>query len=141
MPQLTSFLVCFIVAFWSHKIALSYFQCYFVAVLYLKFLSSYITPLSFCVTIPTFYIVGKAHEPGSNPKKWKTNFRCALNSLPDVAEVKQKESRKGDDAYRVYKFLEANQKHLKHSSKFGTFKIYNNVMLMQHLKQLLSFAV
>ncbi|KAK2166279.1 hypothetical protein LSH36_40g11025 [Paralvinella palmiformis] len=37
-----------------------------------------------------------------NPKRWKANFRCALNSLSDVHEVR-KLRRKGQSAYKVYK--------------------------------------
>nr|AFZ76969.1 interferon regulatory factor 2 [Pinctada fucata x Pinctada maculata] len=41
-----------------------------------------------------------------DPKRWKANFRCALNSLPDVVEVRESSVRKGVNAYRVYKFLD-----------------------------------
>nr|WDI23424.1 IRF1 [Azumapecten farreri] len=41
-----------------------------------------------------------------DPKRWKANFRCALNSLPDVAEVKEQGVRKGQNAFKVYRFLE-----------------------------------
>ncbi|XP_048758054.2 interferon regulatory factor 2 isoform X2 [Ostrea edulis] len=40
-----------------------------------------------------------------NPKKWKANFRCALNSLQNVMEVKNLGESKGAHAYRVYQFL------------------------------------
>ncbi|KAK7899417.1 hypothetical protein WMY93_020270 [Mugilogobius chulae] len=35
---------------------------------------------------------GKYHpgEERPNPRMWKTNFRCALNSLSDIVEVKDK---------------------------------------------------
>ncbi|XP_021363393.1 interferon regulatory factor 2-like [Mizuhopecten yessoensis] len=41
-----------------------------------------------------------------DPKRWKANFRCALNSLPDVAEVKDQGVRRGQNAFKVYRFLE-----------------------------------
>ena len=41
----------------------------------------------------------------SDPKKWKANFRCAMNSLPDVEQVKYKNVNKGQQAVRVYKIL------------------------------------
>ncbi|XP_060071770.1 interferon regulatory factor 1-like [Ylistrum balloti] len=41
-----------------------------------------------------------------DPKRWKANFRCALNSLPDVTEVKDQGVRKGQNAFKVYRFLE-----------------------------------
>ncbi|XP_078267188.1 interferon regulatory factor 1-like [Rhinoraja longicauda] len=39
------------------------------------------------------------------PKTWKANFRCAMNSLPDIEEVKDKSVNKGSSAIRVYKML------------------------------------
>ncbi|KAL4220004.1 Interferon regulatory factor 2 [Mactra antiquata] len=41
----------------------------------------------------------------SDHKRWKANFRCALNSLPDVAEMKEFGVKKGNNAYKVYRFL------------------------------------
>ncbi|XP_070544488.1 uncharacterized protein [Ptychodera flava] len=40
-----------------------------------------------------------------NPKTWKANFRCALNSLPDIQEMPKMSNRKGSNAFKVYKFL------------------------------------
>lgn len=40
-----------------------------------------------------------------DPKKWKANFRCAMNSLPDVEEVKCKSVNKGQQAVRVYRMV------------------------------------
>ncbi|KAG5266852.1 hypothetical protein AALO_G00236960 [Alosa alosa] len=48
------------------------------------------------------------HKPGidkPDPKTWKANFRCALNSLPDVRELHDKSMKKGTNAYRVYVML------------------------------------
>ncbi|XP_069754353.1 interferon regulatory factor 1-like isoform X2 [Narcine bancroftii] len=39
------------------------------------------------------------------PKTWKANFRCAMNSLPDIVEVKDKSINKGSSAVRVYRML------------------------------------
>ncbi|XP_032885156.1 interferon regulatory factor 1-like isoform X2 [Amblyraja radiata] len=39
------------------------------------------------------------------PKTWKANFRCAMNSLPDIEEVKDKSVNKGSSAIRVYRML------------------------------------
>ncbi|XP_077597441.1 uncharacterized protein LOC144213063 [Stigmatopora nigra] len=49
---------------------------------------------------------GKYAE-GRSPdaKTWKANFRCALNSLPDVEEVKDKSVNKGHSAVRVFRIL------------------------------------
>ncbi|XP_061106238.1 interferon regulatory factor 1b [Conger conger] len=55
---------------------------------------------------------GKYREGAGNPdpKTWKANFRCAMNSLPDIAEVKDKSINKGCGAVRVYKILQAVSK-------------------------------
>uniref|UniRef100_A0A4W4ELW2 Interferon regulatory factor n=1 Tax=Electrophorus electricus TaxID=8005 RepID=A0A4W4ELW2_ELEEL len=48
------------------------------------------------------------YKPGvdkPDPKTWKANFRCALNSLPDVQELRDKSIKKGHNAYRVYILL------------------------------------
>uniref|UniRef100_A0AAY4EL29 IRF tryptophan pentad repeat domain-containing protein n=1 Tax=Denticeps clupeoides TaxID=299321 RepID=A0AAY4EL29_9TELE len=48
------------------------------------------------------------HKPGidkPDPKTWKANFRCALNSLQDVKELHEKSIKKGSNAYRVYVML------------------------------------
>ncbi|MBN3281696.1 IRF2 factor, partial [Polyodon spathula] len=48
------------------------------------------------------------YQPGvdkPDPKTWKANFRCAMNSLPDIEEVKDKSIKKGSHAFRVYRML------------------------------------
>lgn len=40
-----------------------------------------------------------------DPKTWKANFRCALNSLPDIEEVKDRSVNKGHHAMRVFRML------------------------------------
>ncbi|KAM9825695.1 interferon regulatory factor 2-like isoform X1 [Syngnathus typhle] len=48
------------------------------------------------------------YRPGqhkADPKTWKANFRCALNSLPDVFELRERSNKRGSDAYKVYKML------------------------------------
>uniref|UniRef100_V9KUK0 Interferon regulatory factor 2 n=1 Tax=Callorhinchus milii TaxID=7868 RepID=V9KUK0_CALMI len=45
-----------------------------------------------------------------DPKTWKANFRCALNSLPDIKELQDKSIRKGSNAFRVYTLLPSLQK-------------------------------
>ncbi|KAM4675980.1 interferon regulatory factor 1 [Discoglossus pictus] len=47
----------------------------------------------------------KSGEKETDPKTWKANFRCAMNSLPDIKEVKDKSVYKGSSAVRVYKML------------------------------------
>ncbi|XP_063074775.1 interferon regulatory factor 2a [Engraulis encrasicolus] len=55
---------------------------------------------------------GKYH-PGvdqPDPKTWKANFRCAMNSLPDIEEVKDKSSKKGNNAIKVYRMLSTTER-------------------------------
>ncbi|NWR74089.1 IRF1 factor, partial [Centropus unirufus] len=47
----------------------------------------------------------KVGEKDPDPKTWKANFRCAMNSLPDIEEVKDKSINKGCSAVRVYRML------------------------------------
>ncbi|NXF06385.1 IRF1 factor, partial [Smithornis capensis] len=49
--------------------------------------------------------VYKEGEKDPDPKTWKANFRCAMNSLPDIEEVKDKSINKGSSAVRVYRML------------------------------------
>ncbi|KAM5170824.1 interferon regulatory factor 1 isoform 1-T2 [Mantella aurantiaca] len=49
----------------------------------------------------------KQGEKEPDPKTWKANFRCAMNSLPDIKEVKDKSIYKGSSAVRVYQMLPA----------------------------------
>ncbi|KAM9333700.1 interferon regulatory factor 1b [Pholidichthys leucotaenia] len=45
-----------------------------------------------------------------DPKTWKANFRCAMNSLPDIEEVKDRSINKGHQAMRVFRLLPATHK-------------------------------
>lgn len=47
----------------------------------------------------------KVGEKETDPKTWKANFRCAMNSLPDIEEVKDQSRNKGTSAVRVYRML------------------------------------
>nr|XP_028572483.1 interferon regulatory factor 2-like [Podarcis muralis] len=52
-------------------------------------------------------------QPGvdkPDPKTWKANFRCAMNSLPDIEEVKDKSIKKGNNAFRVYRMLPLSER-------------------------------
>nr|XP_020451074.1 interferon regulatory factor 2 isoform X1 [Monopterus albus]XP_020451075.1 interferon regulatory factor 2 isoform X1 [Monopterus albus]XP_020451076.1 interferon regulatory factor 2 isoform X1 [Monopterus albus]XP_020451077.1 interferon regulatory factor 2 isoform X1 [Monopterus albus] len=60
------------------------------------------------------------YQPGidrPDPKTWKANFRCAMNSLPDIEEVKDKSIKKGTNAFRVYKMLSSSERNLKKGKK------------------------
>ena len=41
-----------------------------------------------------------------NPKKWKANFRCALNSLEDVKEITPDKGNKEGKCVKVYQFVD-----------------------------------
>ncbi|AWP00010.1 Interferon regulatory factor isoform 2 [Scophthalmus maximus] len=45
-----------------------------------------------------------------DPKTWKANFRCAMNSLPDIEEVKDRSINKGHQAVRIFRMLPVTQK-------------------------------
>ncbi|NXL19296.1 IRF1 factor, partial [Setophaga kirtlandii] len=59
----------------------------------------------------------KEGEKDPDPKTWKANFRCAMNSLPDIEEVKDKSINKGSSAVRVYRMLPPMTKHQKKERK------------------------
>ncbi|NWV77482.1 IRF1 factor, partial [Dasyornis broadbenti] len=59
----------------------------------------------------------KEGEKDPDPKTWKANFRCAMNSLPDIEEVKDKSINKGSSAVRVYRMLPPLTKHQKKERK------------------------
>ncbi|KAG8001443.1 Interferon regulatory factor 2 [Nibea albiflora] len=54
------------------------------------------------------------YHPGKDkpdPKTWKANFRCALNSLPDICELQEHSRKRGSNAYRVYRIMPSTQTH------------------------------
>lgn len=62
-------------------------------------------------------ILNKMHSAGKyvegqtcDPKTWKANFRCAMNSLPDIEEVKDRSVNKGHQAMRVFRMLPVSPK-------------------------------
>lgn len=69
----------------------------------------------------------------SDPKTWKANFRCALNSLPDIEEVKDRSVNKGHHAMRVFKMLPQASKS-RGERKFAYFVCtkYANVLCVAH---------
>uniref|UniRef100_A0A8C5E7J4 IRF tryptophan pentad repeat domain-containing protein n=1 Tax=Gouania willdenowi TaxID=441366 RepID=A0A8C5E7J4_GOUWI len=61
------------------------------------------------------------YQPGvdrPDPKTWKANFRCAMNSLPDIEEVKDRSIKKGTNAFRVYKMLSFAERSAKKGEGF-----------------------
>uniref|UniRef100_A0A8C1LZ00 Interferon regulatory factor 2a n=1 Tax=Cyprinus carpio TaxID=7962 RepID=A0A8C1LZ00_CYPCA len=60
------------------------------------------------------------YRPGidkPDPKTWKANFRCAMNSLPDIEEVKDKSIKRGSNAFRMYRMLSSYEKAVKKGKK------------------------
>jgi hypothetical protein len=47
----------------------------------------------------------KAGNDRKNAKLWKSRFRCALNALSDVRELKTLSKTKGEDAKKIYQFF------------------------------------
>lgn len=43
-----------------------------------------------------------------DPRRWKANFRCALNALPDIKELQARGVTRGNNAYKVYQMLRKN---------------------------------
>ncbi|XP_048365991.1 interferon regulatory factor 2 [Sphaerodactylus townsendi] len=65
------------------------------------------------------------YQPGvdkADPKTWKANFRCAMNSLPDIEEVKDKSIKKGNNAFRVYRMLPLSERPSKKGKKLKSEK-------------------
>ncbi|KAM9349020.1 interferon regulatory factor 1b isoform 2-T2 [Symphorus nematophorus] len=60
-----------------------------------------------------------------DPKTWKANFRCAMNSLPDIEEVKDKSVNKGHQAMRVFRMLPSTPKTRDKRSKAKEAKTRN----------------
>ncbi|KAA0722174.1 Interferon regulatory factor 2 [Triplophysa tibetana] len=64
--------------------------------------------------------VVRKYRPGidkPDPKTWKANFRCAMNSLPDIEEVKDKSIKRGSNAFRMYRMLTPTEKAVKKGKK------------------------
>ncbi|XP_053317925.1 interferon regulatory factor 1 isoform X2 [Spea bombifrons] len=68
----------------------------------------------------------KEGEKETDAKTWKANFRCAMNSLPDIKEVKDRSICKGSSAVRVYKMLPVPIKTDRKERKSKSFKDAKN---------------
>ncbi|XP_060096485.1 interferon regulatory factor 1 [Heteronotia binoei] len=77
------------------------------------------------------YKKGEVHP---DPKTWKANFRCAMNSLPDIEEVKDKSISKGSSAVRVYRMLQSSAKTQKKEKKPKASKIKNGRKSLEDTK-------
>ena len=63
-----------------------------------------------CVVFPRSPGKFRQGENDPDPKTWKANFRCAMNSLPDIEEVKDRRVNRGCGAVRVYRMLHITAK-------------------------------
>lgn len=76
-----------------------------------------------------------------NPKTWKANFRCALNSLPDMEEMVHQRMTKGNDAFKVYKIITDVAKKNYSSKKLkGIFNCSGVVAVVERVKLGVSLA-
>ena len=80
----------------------------------LRFLWVIMWLLPFCLSTSGRYRPGK-DKP--DPKTWKANFRCALNSLPDICELQEHSRKRGSNAYRVYRMMPSTQTHRRRRGK------------------------
>lgn len=65
------------------------------------------------------------YRPGKDkpdPKTWKANFRCALNSLPDICELQEHSRKRGNNAYRVYRMLPSTHAHRRRRGGTNCYK-------------------
>jgi hypothetical protein len=69
------------------------------------------------------YIIGRYREgvDSSDWPTWKTRFRCALNKLPDIQELKNYGKLDGPEPFRAYRLLS------KHVEQFLPLYIFKNV--------------
>ena len=72
--------------------------------------------------------LGRWDPNDPNPKRWKANFRCALNSLQNVMEIKKLGESRGVHAFRVYQFLDEEETKPKEGSYKIDMKIVYNVL-------------
>ncbi|XP_033909902.3 interferon regulatory factor 3-like [Acipenser ruthenus] len=67
----------------------------------------------------------KFHENQNDKAKWKTNFRCALNSLKNFIKIQDK-SKESDDPHKVYQILEMPTDYVKTIKEDETAQQYVN---------------
>ncbi|KAK3738001.1 hypothetical protein QZH41_009628 [Actinostola sp. cb2023] len=82
-------------------------RLYFVSGLFtLAVVIKWYCAIDFIVVVLFIVVVIKwydARKMAPNPRRWKTNFRCALNALPDIEEVTEKSCTRGNNAFKVYR--------------------------------------
>lgn len=66
-----------------------------------------------------------------DPRRWKANFRCALNALPDIVELPNQGIARGQDAYKVYQIVRKSTKKDGHNKRHSKCKYWWSVVLRQ----------
>lgn len=64
----------------------------------------------------------KRYKPGDDSKNarlWKSRFRCALNALHDIRELKSLSKTKGENAKKIYQFVQKSQDRRFWKQEFG----------------------
>lgn len=108
---------------------------FLACICYVKFLISETVCDSCLYHVP----VGKYH-PGvdkPDPKTWKANFRCAMNSLPDIEEVKDKSMKSGSNAFRMYRILSSTERAAKKGTAYSLILKYLADACIQNLLSLM----
>ena len=66
-------------------------------------------------------------KKNKDPRKWKTNFICGLNALPDIKEIREESCPRGKDAYKIYKMRPVRGR----GKGFGTQRCYLNAITVK----------
>lgn len=67
-----------------------------------------------------------------DPRRWKANFRCALNALPDIRELANQGIARGQDAYKVYQILKKSSKKDSHHKRQSKCKYLTRFRARHH---------
>lgn len=62
-----------------------------------------------------------------DPRRWKANFRCALNALPDIIEIPSRGQTRGRDAFKVYRICKKVDKKVQESRVNTTKRSANDI--------------
>ena len=74
-----------------------------------------------------FRVWATSTKKNKDPRKWKTNFTCALNALPDIKEIREESCPRGKDAYKIYKMRPVRGR----GKGFGTQRCYLNAITVK----------
>ena len=83
--------------------------------------------IHFLLTCTFVVITGRFNPKKPDPKKWKANFRCALNSLGEAVEMKTLSKKKGVVAFKIYQLFDKKQNKQRHKGTLLVFHIMKRV--------------